>query len=83
MNAACKQWWQDHSDELTEWDWDSFRRVWEVAQLSVVAPSASHNSAMDAIAIIDSVLASGWFDFDRTKGYDALVAVRQLLQQHQ
>ena len=46
MNAACKQWWQDHSDELTEWDWDSFRRVWEAAQLSVVAPSASHNSAI-------------------------------------
>ena len=43
MNAACKQWWQDHSDELTEWNWDSFRRVWEVAQLSVVAPSVSHN----------------------------------------
>ena len=50
MNAACKQWWQDHSDELTEWDWDSFRRVWEAAQLSVVAPFASHNNAMDAIA---------------------------------
>jgi len=46
MNAACKQWWQDHSDELTEWDWNSFRRVWEAAQLSVVAPSALHNIAM-------------------------------------
>ena len=47
------------------------------------ASATPHNSAMDAIAIIDSVLAPGWFDFDRTKSYDALVAVRQLLQQHQ
>jgi len=57
MNAACKQWWKDHSDELSEWDWDSFLRVWEAAQLSVIAPSASTNTqSTSASQIADEVL---------------------------
>jgi hypothetical protein len=61
----------------------SYDEVWDAAIKLVEEKFTSTNSAMDAIAIIDSAISDGWFNFDRTRGYDALVAVRKLLQQHQ
>jgi len=37
--SASKDWWQKHSDELKEWNWESFCKVWAAAADSVIPPA--------------------------------------------